>query len=213
MNRLLKASKAKYQRNKVKINFGVKIPRDHKEAMVFDSDNVNTNWKDSELLEMKQIYNFGPFESLGTVIKARIPPGHTKIQVHIICDYKKDGRYKACMVDSGNMNGPNLDTHYSIVISLRSMRTVVLLDELNNIETCTGDISNTYMTEQTTEKIVFNAGPKFAPFVHAGHLMTINTSLYVFNSSSVRFHSQISDALAALGFLPSVVGCDIWMRN
>ena len=78
--------------------------------MVFDADNVNTNWKDAELLALKQIYNFAPFKSLGSVRKARIPPGHTKIQVHIIYDYKQDGRYKASMVDSGNMNGTNLDT-------------------------------------------------------------------------------------------------------
>ena len=34
MNRLLKADKDKQHRNTVKINFGLKIPSDHKEAMV-----------------------------------------------------------------------------------------------------------------------------------------------------------------------------------
>ena len=46
------------------------------------------------------------------------------------------------MMASGNMNVTNIDTFYSSVISIRSMRTVVLLSELNYIETCTGDISN-----------------------------------------------------------------------
>ena len=55
MNRLLKAAKDKQWRNTVKIKFGLKIPRDHKEAMIFDADNVNTNWKGSELLELKKI--------------------------------------------------------------------------------------------------------------------------------------------------------------
>ena len=44
---------------------------------------------------------------------ARIPPDHTKIQVHIIYDYKQYYMYKARMVDSGNMTGPNIDTSYS----------------------------------------------------------------------------------------------------
>ena len=54
------------------------------------------------------------------------------------------------MVASGNMNVPNLDTYYSRVISICSMRTVVFLAELNIIETHTGDISNDYLTARTT---------------------------------------------------------------
>ena len=75
---------------------------------MFDADNGNTNWKDAELLELKQIYNFNNFESLGTVKKACIPPGNTKIQVDIIYDYKQDDVYKSRMVASGNMNRPIL---------------------------------------------------------------------------------------------------------
>ena len=202
MNRLLKASKAKYQSNKVKINFGVKIPRDHKEAMVFDSDNVNTNWKDDEILELTQIYNFGPFEYLGLVNKSHIPPGHTKIQVHLIYDYKQDGRYKARTVASSNMTWPNIDTYYYIVISLRSMRTIVFLAELNNIETHTCDISNAYLTARNTEKIVFNAGTDFSPFGNAGHLLLTKTSLYGLKGSGVSFHSLLSYLLKAFGFVP-----------
>ena len=47
---LLKAAKAKQLHNTVKIKSGIKIPRDHKEAMIFDTDNGKTNWKDDELL-------------------------------------------------------------------------------------------------------------------------------------------------------------------
>ena len=69
------------------------------------------------------------------------------------------------------------------------MRTVFFLSELNNIETCTVDISNAYLTARTTENIVFNAGTKFAPFGHAGHLLIIKTVLYGLKSSGARFHS------------------------
>ena len=110
MNRLLNTSKANQQSNTVKINFGMKIPFDHKKAIHFDSDNVNTNWKDSEILELKKIYNLNPFKSFGTVKNARIPPGHTQTQVHIIHDYKQDDMYRARMVVSGNIARPNIDT-------------------------------------------------------------------------------------------------------
>ena len=65
------------------------------------------------------------------------------------------------MAASGNMNVPNLDTDNSRVISLRSMRNVVLLYDLNTIETPTVDIRNTYLTEHTTQKIVLNSEPEF----------------------------------------------------
>ena len=117
------------------------------------------------------------------------------------------------MLASGIMTGTNIDTYYYSVISLRSMCTGVFLTELNNIDTCTGDISNAYMTASTTKKILFNAGTYFAPFGHAGHLLLINTALCGLNSSGARFHFRFSDALTALVFVPSMEICDIWMRN
>ena len=38
------------------------------------------------------------------------------------------------MVPAGNITGPNIDTYYSSVISLRSMHTIIFLAELNNIK-------------------------------------------------------------------------------
>ena len=54
--------------------------------MMFDAGNGNTNWKDTEIIELKHIYTFNPFNYIGTATITRIPPGHTKIQVHIIYD-------------------------------------------------------------------------------------------------------------------------------
>ena len=213
MNHILKAYKTKNQRKILKIKFGMKIPCDHNEAMMFDADNRNTNWKYAQLLELKKPYNFYPLHSLGPVKIARIPPGHTNIQVHLIYDYKEYGRYKSSILASGNMTGTNIETYYSIFISLCSMRTIDLLEKLNNIETRTGDISNTYMTKRTTDKIVFNSGPDVSPFGHVGNLILIKTVLYGLNSSDARFHSRLSNALKSLGFVPSMVGYNIWMRN
>ena len=117
------------------------------------------------------------------------------------------------MMVSGNMTGPNLDTYYSSSISLRSVRTVVFLAEFNNTESCTGDIIIAYLNARTTQKIVFNSVPEFEPFIHECHLILIKTVLYVLNSSCIRFHFHISDAPTALGFVPSMGECDIWMRN
>ena len=117
------------------------------------------------------------------------------------------------MVTYGNMTGPNLNTYYYRVISLHSMRTVVFLDELNNIETGTGDIINTHLIERNKEEIIVNYRPEFAPFVNEGHLLLIKTDLYGLKSSGARFHSRLSYALTYLGFVPSMGVCDICMHN
>ena len=104
MNCLLKHAKARQRQNTAKIKFCTKIPHDHKEAMIFEDDNGNTNWRDAELLELKKIYNFDTLDSLGPAISARILPSHTKIQVHLINYYKQDGRYRACMFSEANMH-------------------------------------------------------------------------------------------------------------
>ena len=101
--------------------------------MIFDAYNVNINWKDAEIFELKQIYNFRPLNNIGPVNSAHIPPIHTNIQVHLIYDYKRNRRYKARMVASGNTTGTNLDSYYSSVISIRSMQTFVSLAELEKL--------------------------------------------------------------------------------
>ena len=84
--------------------------------MMFDTDNGNTNWEYYELLKLKHIYNFDSFDSIGPATSDRISPRHTKIQLHLIYEYNQYERYKARMVDPGNMTRPNLDTYYFSVI-------------------------------------------------------------------------------------------------
>lgn len=115
------------------------------------------------------------------------------------------------MVESGNMNDTKLVTYSSSVLSLRSMGTVVLLAELNDIEIHTGDIRNAYLIARTTEEIVFKSGPEFSPFGHSWQFILINKSLYALKFSGARFHSHLSDTLTSLGFFPFMGGCNVWM--
>ena len=150
MKLLLKSDKSKQSSNIVRIKFVMKIHCNQKEVMLYHSKNGNTNRKDADIIELKQIYKFNPFDYLGHVNSVHNPPSHNKIQVHPIYDYKQYGIYKAQMVASGNMTVTKLESYYSRVISLFSMRTAVFLAKLKIIETHTGDISNTYLTARTT---------------------------------------------------------------
>ena len=93
------------------------------------------------------------------------------------------------------------------------MHTVFFLAELNNIETRTCDISNSYLTERTTEKIVFIIRPEFEPLGNVGHLLMIKTALYFLKIYGSRFHYCLSDDMTSLGFIPSMRVCNIWMSN
>ena len=92
------------------------------------------------------------------------------------------------------------------------MCTVVFPDELNNTETLIGGISNAYMTTCTTDNILFNDGPEFAPFGNADPLLLIKTSLYGLNIYGTRFSYCLSDSLTAFGFIPFMGIYDICMH-
>ena len=57
------------------------------------------------------------------------------------------------MVASGKRTGPNLKTYYSSFLSLRPMRTIVFLNELNGIKIRNGDIISAYINACTTKNI------------------------------------------------------------
>ena len=121
LNRLLRQAKLKSTHNSIRIKYGVKVPRTHKEAMTFDEEGKNCIWYDAEQLELRQIYEYKTFADLGKNVS--VPFGHTKIRVHLVYDVKQDGRRKARLVADGHLTGPNTDTYYSSVVSLYERRS------------------------------------------------------------------------------------------
>jgi len=211
MNRMLRQVHLNSMRTAVKIKFGVKVPRNHEEAMQFDRQMGSTKWQDAERLELQQLYDYSAFESKGK--EGRLPRDHKMIRCRMVYDVKQDGRYKARFVAGGHLTGPNEDTYYSSVVSLRSMRIVLFLAELNDLETCAGDIGNAYLEAYTQEKVCFVAGSEFAPFGHAGHLMKIVKALYGLKSSGSRYHEKFSQTMLDLGYFRSKGDQDVWMKD
>ena len=56
---------------------------------------------------------------------------------------------------------PPLESVYSGVVSLRSIRLIAFIGELNGLSLFQGDISNAYLESYTKELVVFIAGPEF----------------------------------------------------
>ena len=72
------------------------------------------------------------------------PNGYQKIRVHLIFAVKHDGRHKARLVAGGHLTPDPIESIYSGVVSIRSLRLVIFLAKLNNLEVWGADIGNAY---------------------------------------------------------------------
>jgi hypothetical protein len=194
-----------------RIKYGVKVPANYEQAMKFDRDMGNDLWKQATKLELDQLYEYVTTRSLGK--GAKLPHGYTQIRCHLVYDVKQDGRRKARMVAGGHLTGPNTDTYYSSVMSLRTMRIGMFLAELNSLDLWAGDIGNAYLEAYTSEKVAFIAGKELANYGEEGHLLVIVKALYGLKTSGARYHKKFSETMVSLGFLPSKADSDVWIKD
>ena len=207
--RLLNQAKLKSYRNRKVYKFGVLVPRDHNHAMEIDTRNGNKNWHNAEKLELSQLEEYDTFIDKGKGIDK--VDEYKKIKVHFVYDVKHDGRLKARLVAGGHLTDVPIDSIYSGVVSLKGIRLVTFLAELNKLPTWTTDIGNAYLEARTKEKVYIVAGPEFNEL--EGHVLIINKALYGLRSSGLRWHEKLADTLRDMGFHPSKVINDIWMRR
>ena len=127
--RMVNQAKMRSHKHAKRYKFGVEVPKNHKDAMRLDEENGNTLWRDAELTELSQIDEYSTFQDLGQGDLR--PEGHKRIRVHMVYDVKHDGRRKARLVADGHLTDVPTDSTYSSVVSIRGLRLVVFLAELN----------------------------------------------------------------------------------
>ena len=209
MLRLANQAKLHSFRTKPIFMYGFQVPRNHDQAMEIDRQNGNTKWLDSERIELAQIDEYEAFKDMGTDWKPE--PGYKKITAHLVYAVKHDGRHKSRLVAGGHLTETPVDSVYSSVVSLRGIRILAFLAELNNLELWATDIGNAYLESYTNEKVYIRAGAEFGD--REGHYLVIVKALYGLKSSGVRWHERFADVLRKHGFFPSKAERDIWMRN
>ena len=207
--RLVKQARLKSVRNAPVFQFGYQVPRSVKEAIELDKQNGNNKWQEAMTLELDQLQEYNTFRDLGKGSKP--PPGYKRIHVHFVFACKHDGRHKARLVANGNLTEPPLESVYSGVVSLRSLRIVVFLAELNAQQLHQADVGNAYLEAKTQEKVFIVAGPGFGEL--EGHTLVIYKALYGLRSSGARWHDRFADTLRDMGFVPSKADPDVWMRK
>ena len=210
LRRLLNQTRRQSKNNAIRYKFGVQIPRSVKEAHALDKTNGDTLWAEAIALELLQLNQYNNFEVVGRG-RQSLPRGFQLIHCHMVFDVKEDGRRKARFVAGGHMTQPSKDSVYSSVASLRSIRMIAFLAELNGLELMAADVGNAYLESFTKEKVAFIAGPEFGPL--AGHVLLIRKALYGLRSSGARFHETFADTLRALNFMPSRSDPDVWLPD
>ena len=193
--------------------FGVKVPRNHEQAIQFDEENGNILWQEAEKKEIDQMFEYNVFEDRGHRRNTREPPGYKKIRlVHIVYACKHDWRRKARIVAGGHLTDAPLESVYSGVVSLRGIRLIVFLSVLNDFEVYQTDIGNAFLEAKTTEKVFVIAGGEFGEL--KDHIFIIVGSLYGLKTSAKRFHEVLSDVLremdSLLALLNLIYGWEQW---
>ena len=212
--RAVKQSRIRQVRASARYQHGFQVPKDYNDAMRLDKENGNTHWQDAMDLELTQIHEYKVFKDTGKAQfhngKVVIPDGFQKIRVHFVYAVKHDGRFKARLVADGHLTKEPVESIYSGVVSLRSLRMVVFLSQLNNLEIWGADVGNAYLEAYTDEKLCIIAGPELKEL--QGHLLIMVKALYGTRSGGARWHDRLFDILQELKFKPSKADPDVWMR-
>ena len=212
--RAVKQSRIRQVRASARYQHGFQVPKDYNDAMRLDKENGNTHWQDAMDLELTQIHEYKVFKDTGKAQfhngKVVIPDGFQKIRVHFVYAVKHDGRFKARLVADGHLTKEPVESIYSGVVSLRSLRMVVFLSQLNNLENWGADVGNAYLEAYTDEKLCIIAGPEFKEL--QGHLLIMVKALYGTRSGGARWHDRPFYIFQELKFKPSKADPDVWMR-
>jgi len=210
-NRNLAKVKSKYWVRTHK--YGIEVPKTVKKAQELDVINGDTKWWDSILKEMKN--NRVAFEEWeGTVDE--IPKDYQEINCHMIFDVKmidEDGlfRRKARYVADGHKTDTPAALSYASVVARDSVKIVLTLAALNDVDILACDIQNAYLTAECREKVWLRAGPEFGS--EEGKIMIVKMALYGLKSSGAAFRSLLAEVLMELGYSPSQADPDVWMRQ
>ena len=209
----LKKRKAIVQKVKTKYwqrthKYGIRIPKTVQEAREIDKANGNTMWQDAIAMEMKNCRV--AFEAYDGDIKDL--SGYEEISGHLIFDVKlsENFRRKARFVADGHLVETPASITYSTVVSRDSVRILLLVAALNDLEVMGCDVQNAFLSADNLEKHWIRAGPEFGD--EQGKAFIVVRALYGLKSASAAFRAFMAKQLDEIGFKSSPADPDVWMR-
>ena len=161
--------------------------------MEIDRENGNTLWMDAIKLEMANVriafeeYNGDPNSLFG----------YTQITGHLVFDVKfgENFRRKARYCADGHKTGAPASVTYSTVVSRDSVRILLTIAALNDLEVLGADVQNAFLTAPNKEKCWIIAGSEFGS--DEGKTFLVGKALYGLKSASFSFRSFMAEFLQA----------------
>ena len=204
--RILQKIKSKYWARTHK--YGIRVPKSIKEAMEIDRGNGNTLWMDAVRLEMQNVRI--AFEEYDGDPNSLV--GYTQITGHIVFDVKlgENFRRKARYCADGHKTGAPASVTFSTVVSRDSVRILLMVAALNELDVLGADVQNAFLTAPNKEKVWMIAGPEFGP--DEGKTLLVVRALYGLKSASFSFRSYMAEKLTNLGFQSTMADPDVWLR-
>ena len=187
--------------------FGFEVPKTVRRALEIDTEAGNTLWHDAIANEIAAIrVAFNILED-----GANPPPGHQRMDCHMIFDIKLDGfRRKARLVAGGHQVDTPAVMTYASVIGRETVRIALTIAALNDLEVTTADVQNAYLTAPCAEKIWTTLGPEFGP--DEGKMAVIGRALYGLKSAGASFSNHLADCMRTLGYLRCKADGDLWFK-
>ena len=140
-------AKTKAFRRAPKYKCRYEVPYNYEDSVRLDKENKNTKWADAWTEEFDKLDEYELFKDIGDPKKgANYPAEYKKIQIYVIYDVKNDGRHQARVVANGHLTPESVnESVYSGVVTLRRMKTVMFLAELNGLKLWNTDIQSAYL--------------------------------------------------------------------
>lgn len=194
----------------IRTKYGIEIPRNVKEALLFDEQNGNTMWADAILKEMTalekaNVWKFYPPHH-------KLPSEYQYAPLQMIFDVKQeDLRRKARLVAGGHVVESSMWESYSSVVQQRSIRLLETIALNEGLSFVTGDIGNAFVQADTKEKIYTIAGKEFGNKKDC--VVVIKKALYGLATSARQWNIKLGDSIRKLGFNPTRADPDLWIKE
>ena len=191
-----------------KYKFGVEVPISLKHAMYLDYKNGDTLWKEAIAKELREINEHKTFRNVSD--KDNLSE-YQRIPYHFVFDVKFDGRRKARLVCGGNKTDIPKEDVYSGVVGLDTVRLAFQIAQMLQLLVCAADVGTAFLYGKTKEKVYITAGKEFGKL--NGCPLIIDKGLYGLRSSAARFHEHLAQTIQNLGFKPSKLDPDLYIRE
>jgi hypothetical protein len=138
--------------------------------------------------------------------------GYQKISGHLVFDVKlgENFRRKARYCADGHKTKSPASVTYSTVVSRDSVRIILTIAALNDLQVLGANVQNAFLTAPCKEKVWLTAGVAFG--AKQGKNLLVVRALYGLKSASASFRAYMAKKLDDMGFKSSVAVPDVWMR-